>query len=84
MIKNLQWYQLIILVLNFSVFEVLAKNDNVLIVVSYDAFRNEYFNRNVTDYMNSLRFSNTYTDYMRNVFPTKTYPNHVSIATGGN
>lgn len=50
--------------------------------MSYDAFRNEYFNRNVTDFTNKLRISSTRADYLRNVFPTKTYPNHHSIATG--
>lgn len=54
-----------------------------LIVVSYDGFRNEYFNRNVTNYMNKLRFTDgTYTDFMKNIFPTKTFPNHHSISTG--
>jgi ectonucleotide pyrophosphatase/phosphodiesterase family member 5 len=50
--------------------------------VSYDAFRNEYFDRNVTNFMNSLRFNETRANYIRNVFPTKTFPNHHTIATG--
>lgn len=52
------------------------------VLVSFDAFRNEYLNRNVTDYMNELRFNNTRAEFIRNIFPTKTYPNHHSIATG--
>lgn len=51
-------------------------------LVSYDAFRNEYFNRNVTDYTNALRMNSTRAEYLRNVFPTKTFPNHHTIATG--
>uniref|UniRef100_A0A2M4AIU3 Putative ectonucleotide pyrophosphatase/phosphodiesterase n=1 Tax=Anopheles triannulatus TaxID=58253 RepID=A0A2M4AIU3_9DIPT len=54
----------------------------VLIVVSYDAFRNEYLQRNTTAFMNELRRNGTTSAYMRNVFPTKTFPNHHSIATG--
>lgn len=53
-----------------------------LVSVSYDAFRNEYFDRNVTNFMNDLRLKGTRANYMRNVFPTKTFPNHQSIATG--
>lgn len=52
------------------------------ISVSYDAFRNEYFSRNVTDFTNELRKNSTRASYLRNVFPTKTFPNHHSIATG--
>lgn len=52
------------------------------ILVSYDAYRNEYFERNVTDFTNALRFNSTRAPYLRNVFPTKTFPNHHSIATG--
>lgn len=54
----------------------------IVLLVSYDAFRNEYFQRNVTDYTNELRMNNTRADYMRNVFPTKTFPNHHTISTG--
>lgn len=50
--------------------------------MSYDAYRNEYFERNVTNFTNDLRTNWTRAAYMRNVFPTKTFPNHHSIATG--
>ncbi|XP_058819698.1 bis(5'-adenosyl)-triphosphatase enpp4-like [Topomyia yanbarensis] len=61
---------------------VAANSPAVLIVVSYDAFRNEYLQRNSTAFMNELRRNGTTTEYLRNVFPTKTFPNHHSIATG--
>lgn len=32
--------------------------------------------------MEKLRKAGTYADYLINVFPTKTFPNHYSIATG--
>ncbi|XP_055913099.1 bis(5'-adenosyl)-triphosphatase enpp4-like [Eupeodes corollae] len=54
----------------------------ILIVVSYDGFRNEYFKRNVTPTMLKFRQEGIYTDRMLNVFPTKTFTNHFSIATG--
>lgn len=53
-----------------------------LLVVSYDAFRYDYFNRNVTPFMNKLRNKGSHADYMKNIFVTKTFPNHHTMATG--
>nr|QHO60755.1 salivary pyrophosphatase [Sergentomyia schwetzi] len=55
---------------------------NSLLVISYDAFRNEYLSRNITPFLNNFRAEGVSVPYMRNVFPTKTFPNHHSIATG--
>lgn len=52
-----------------------------LLVISYDAFRPEYFNRSVTPFMNALVKEATRAKYMRNVFPTKTFVNHFTMAT---
>lgn len=57
------------------------KTEPALLVVSYDAFRPEYFRRGVTPYMNKFRTEGTTADFLYNVFPTKTFPNHHSIAT---
>lgn len=54
----------------------------ILIIISYDGFRNEYLKRNVTQEMLKFRSEGIYTDKMLNVFPTKTFTNHFSIATG--
>ncbi|XP_015833868.1 ectonucleotide pyrophosphatase/phosphodiesterase family member 5 isoform X2 [Tribolium castaneum] len=54
----------------------------ILIVVSYDAFRYDFFDTKSVPHMNRLRKLGTYSDYLINVFPTKTFPNHHSIATG--
>lgn len=53
-----------------------------LIVVSFDAFRPDYLDRQLTPHLNEIRKTGARADYMRNVFPTKTFPNHFSIATG--
>lgn len=58
------------------------EDGTVLIVVSYDAFRTEYLKRNSASYMVELGRNGTWAEYLRNVFPTKTFPNHHSIATG--
>ncbi|KAJ8924970.1 hypothetical protein NQ315_001135 [Exocentrus adspersus] len=54
----------------------------VLIVVSYDAFRYNFFDTKLVPNMERLKKSGTYADHLLNVFPTKTFPNHHSIATG--
>ncbi|KAK9877191.1 hypothetical protein WA026_016939 [Henosepilachna vigintioctopunctata] len=54
----------------------------ILIVVSYDAFRYNFFENHRLLSMEQLRKHGTYADYLTNVFPTKTFPNHHSIATG--
>ncbi|OAD61524.1 Ectonucleotide pyrophosphatase/phosphodiesterase family member 5 [Eufriesea mexicana] len=53
-----------------------------LLVISYDAFRYDYFDRNLTPFMNKLRHEGTHVDYMMNIFVTKTFPNHHTMATG--
>lgn len=58
------------------------KNNPALLVVSLDAFRPEYFRRHVTPFMEQFRKNGGYAPYMQNVFPTKTFVNHFSIATG--
>ncbi|KAL3285000.1 hypothetical protein HHI36_019129 [Cryptolaemus montrouzieri] len=54
----------------------------ILIVVSYDAFRYNFFDTHHLPLTEQLRKHGTYADYLINVFPTKTFPNHHSIATG--
>lgn len=57
------------------------KTEPALLVISYDAFRPDYFNRNVTPNLNKFRKEGTSAEYMFNVFPTKTFVNHFTIAT---
>ncbi|XP_045463301.1 bis(5'-adenosyl)-triphosphatase enpp4-like isoform X2 [Harmonia axyridis] len=54
----------------------------ILIVVSYDALRYNYFDTKRLPLTEKMREYGTYADYLINVFPTKTFPNHHSIATG--
>lgn len=75
------WKYLVLFCVLIPVFKALNSNE-ILIIVSYDAFRNEYFDRGVTNFTNELRYNSTRSKYLRNIFPTKTFPNHHSIATG--
>lgn len=54
----------------------------LLLVVSFDGFRYNYFDKNLTPELVKLRSNGTYSEYMTSVFPTKTFPNHFSIGTG--
>ncbi|XP_076272529.1 bis(5'-adenosyl)-triphosphatase enpp4-like isoform X2 [Rhynchophorus ferrugineus] len=65
----------------FSSVTSLSKHP-ILIVVSFDAFRYNFFTTETLPYMNLYRTKGTYAEYLTNVFPTKTFPNHHSIATG--
>lgn len=58
-----------------------SKTEPALLVISYDAFRPDYLNRNVTPNLNKFRKEGTSAEYMSNVFPTKTFVNHFTMAT---
>ncbi|XP_014282142.1 ectonucleotide pyrophosphatase/phosphodiesterase family member 5 [Halyomorpha halys] len=53
-----------------------------LLIISYDGFRYDYLDRELTPYLFSLKSSSTYAKHVINVFPTQTFVNHFSIATG--
>lgn len=55
---------------------------SALLVVSYDAFRYDFVNKTITPHLITLREHGTYAKYLNNIFPSKTFPNHHSIATG--
>lgn len=61
--------------------KLVSKVEPALLVVSFDAFRPDYLNRNVTPNLNQFRQNGASAQYMLNVFPTKTYVNHFTIAT---
>ncbi|KAL1517368.1 hypothetical protein ABEB36_001138 [Hypothenemus hampei] len=67
----------------FLLFQVncLSKHP-ILIVVSYDAFRYNFFESEELPNMEEVRHRGVYADHLINVFPTKTFPNHHTIATG--
>ena len=61
-----------------------AKYTGKLIVVSFDGFRWDYTRFAETPHFDSLEENGTRVDYMIGVFPTKSFPSHVSLATGEN
>lgn len=54
----------------------------VLLVVSFDGFRPDYVRPDVTPHLARFRDAAARTPYMRPVFPTKTFVNHFTMATG--
>lgn len=54
----------------------------VLLVISFDGFRHDYFHRAATPFLDLLKEDGSSVPYMKNQFVTKTFPNHMSIATG--
>ncbi|OLY81743.1 putative pyrophosphatase/phosphodiesterase [Smittium mucronatum] len=55
---------------------------NTVILISIDGFAQDYFSYGITPNIANLGKSGVFADYMKPVFPTLTYPNHQSIATG--
>ena len=73
----------VLVTLYLSVSLTLSKSTHdKLLVISYDGFRYDYLDKNLTPYMHSLKTSSSYAKSLLNVFPTQTFVNHFSIATG--
>jgi predicted AlkP superfamily pyrophosphatase or phosphodiesterase len=56
--------------------------DSILILISIDGFRNDYFDKVETPHLDRLRATGATSDALIQVFPTKTFPTHYSMATG--
>lgn len=61
---------------------VSANDDPVLLVISFDAFKPDYLREDYMIFLNDFHNSGTLANNMMNCFPTKTFTNHFSIATG--
>lgn len=55
---------------------------NYVVLVSFDAFRWDYSKLYLTPNLNKMAFDGVKADRLIPSFPTKTFPNHYSIATG--
>jgi predicted AlkP superfamily pyrophosphatase or phosphodiesterase len=53
-----------------------------VILISFDAFRWDYINRGITPNINKIKETGVSALSLRPVFPSKTFPNHLSIITG--
>ncbi|MCL6098352.1 MAG: ectonucleotide pyrophosphatase/phosphodiesterase [Bacteroidetes bacterium] len=53
-----------------------------VILISFDGFRWDYLNRNITPNLEKVRENGVSAISLRPAFPSKTFPNHLSIITG--
>lgn len=53
-----------------------------MVIVSFDGFRPDYVRSDVTPHMARFRDAAAAPPYIRSTFPTKTFVNHFSLATG--
>ncbi|MCU7491172.1 MAG: ectonucleotide pyrophosphatase/phosphodiesterase [Bacteroidota bacterium] len=77
----------ILLILSFISFffhqaNVFPQGKPYVILVSYDAFRWDYTQRGLTPNLDSVAVRGVSALSLRPAFPSKTFPNHTSIATG--
>ena len=75
----------LLLALNLPVFaqaEPITDLQPTVILVSLDGFRNDYLNLYRPSNLNSLAASGVRAKWMIPSFPSKTFPNHYTIATG--
>lgn len=78
-------YIFVVAITTLSVVESHTQSSShLLLVISYDGFAPHYLDDfNITlPNIQSFRQQGTYATHLKNVFPTKTFPNHHSIATG--
>lgn len=77
-IKNLI-LTLLILVLST---DLIAQHRNYNILISFDGFRWDYPNRELTPNLDYIKQQGVHAISLKPCFPTKTFPNHYSIITG--
>ncbi len=58
------------------------KDQNFLLLISFDGFKHDYFDRAETPNFDKFIAEGVKADGLIPVFPSKTFPNHYSIATG--
>lgn len=66
----------------FLLFTLPLFSETTTVVVSLDGFRYDYINKADTPVLDSLIKSGVSASSLQPVFPTKTFPSHISMATG--
>jgi ectonucleotide pyrophosphatase/phosphodiesterase family member 5 len=75
-------YFVLVIVLSVSLAGCLQKSDPYVLLVSFDGFRWDYPDRNITPNLSKFISEGVRAETLRPSFPTKTFPNHYSIVTG--
>jgi len=64
------------------IYTVFPQAKPYVILVSIDAFRWDYINRGITPALSQIKEEGVSAISLQSAFPTKTFPNHLSIITG--
>jgi len=90
--KRFQHYFIMLFLLTISLFffscnslskkAVSSEPENYLILISFDGFRWDYMNKTDTPNLDRLVTAGVKADALIPSFPSKTFPNHYTIATG--
>ncbi|MCW8803149.1 MAG: alkaline phosphatase family protein, partial [Ignavibacteriaceae bacterium] len=76
---SLKIFLILILV---SVIKLEAQTQPYVILISFDGFRWDYVNRGITPNLDVIKEAGVSANSLRPCFPSKTFPNHMSIITG--
>ncbi len=63
-------------------FSVIAQSKPYVILISFDGFRWDYINRNITPNLEKVKTNGVSALSLKPSFPSKTFPNHQAIITG--
>ena len=74
--------KILLLAILLSIYFVLFAEKPYVLMVSFDGFRYDYTEKTDTPNFDYLRDNGTKAESMQSVFPSKTFPNHYSLATG--
>lgn len=72
---------LLLILILFSIC-IYAGNKPYVILVSFDGFRWDYLNRGISPNLEKIKGEGVSAISLRPAFPSKTFPNHISIITG--
>jgi len=75
-------FRKIFLAFFFTTIFISAQNRPYVLLVSFDGFRWDYLDRDITPNLNAVINDGVRASSLRPSFPTKTFPNHLSIVTG--
>jgi len=76
------FYKLILFILIFSFYKLFGQSQPYVILISFDGFRWDYVDRGITPNFDYIKTNGVSAISLRPCFPSKTFPNHLSIITG--
>jgi len=80
--KKLSKIKFLSLVLFLLSIQLIGQQRNYTIIISFDAFRWDYPDRGLTPNLDFIKENGVHALSLQPCFPSKTFPNHYSIATG--